>query len=187
GGITFAHRAADETGGTIEQIARAFVVAREVFALREFVIAVEATDTVVATQVQTELYLEFRRLLDRAARWFVQRRRERIDIGAEIDAFAELIAGARLGELLRGDELARFEARVRGLEEAGVPEPLAQRGAGLLASFPLLDVVELARGVDQPLGNVARVYFALADLVHFDDGLTRVTALPQDDRWGSMA
>ncbi|WP_396658177.1 NAD-glutamate dehydrogenase [Microbacterium sp.] len=187
GGITFAHRAADETGGTIEQIARAFVVAREVFDLREFVIAVEATDTVVATQVQTELYLEFRRLLDRAARWFVQRRRERIDIGAEIDAFAELIAGARLGELLRGDELARFEARVRELEEAGVPEPLAQRGAGLLASFPLLDVVELARGVDQPLGNVARVYFALSDLVHFDDALTRVTALPQDDRWGSMA
>ena len=187
GGITFAHRAADETGGSIEQIARAFVVAREVFDLRGFVIAVEATDTVVPASVQTELYLEFRRLLDRAARWFVQRRRERIDIGAEIDAFAELIAGARLSELLRGDELARFQDRVRELEGAGAPEQLAQRGAGLLASFALLDVVELSRHREWPLGNVARVYFTLSDLVHFDDALSRVTALPQDDRWGSMA
>ena len=187
GGITFAYRAADETGGSIEQIARAYVVAREVFDLRGFVVAVEATDTVVATSVQTELYLEFRRLLDRAARWFVQRRGERVDIGAEIDAFAELIAGARLSELLRGDELDRFQARVRELEGAGVPEQLAQRGAGLLASFALLDVVELSRRRDWPLGNVARVYFALSDLVDFDDALTRVTALPQDDRWGSMA
>jgi glutamate dehydrogenase len=187
GGITFAYRAADETGGSSAQIARAYVVAREVFDLRGFVGAVEATDNVVPAQVQTGLYLEFRRLLDRAARWVVQRRSERIDIGAEIAVFSEPIAGARMGELLRGDELERFDARVRELQEAGVPEQLAQRGAGLLASFSLLDVVELSRRRDWPLDDVADVHFALSDLVRFDDALTRVTALPQDDRWGSMA
>jgi glutamate dehydrogenase len=189
GGITFAYRAADETGGSSEQIARAYVVAREVFGLRGFVAAVEATDTVVPAQVQTGLYLEFLRLLDRAARWFVQRRRERVDIGAEIDVFSEPIAGfsTRLSDLLRGHELTRFDARVRELEDAGVPEQLARRGAGLLASFSLLDVVELSRLREWPLEDVAGVHFALSDLVHFDDALTRVTALPQDDRWGSMA
>src|SRR5690606_9647409 len=55
GGITFAFRAADETGAPTEQIARAFVAAREILDLRGFVTAVEATDNVVAARVQTDL------------------------------------------------------------------------------------------------------------------------------------
>ena len=189
GGISFDHRAADETGASSEQIARAYVVAREIFDLRGFVTAVEATDTIVSTQVQTELYLEFRRLLDRATRWFVQRRDEGLDIGTEIDAFAAPIAtfSPRLGELLRGEELERFTDRVDELEAAGAPDELARLGAGLLVSLPLLDIIELSQQREWSLDDVATVYFALSALVHFDDALTRVTALAQDERWGTMA
>ena len=42
GGITFVHRAVDETGATAEQVARAYLVAREIFRLRDFVAEVEA-------------------------------------------------------------------------------------------------------------------------------------------------
>lgn len=189
GGITFAYRAQDETGASSEQIARAYVVAREVCDLRGFVIAVEATDNVVSSEVQTELYLSFRRLLDRATRWFVQRRPGGVDIGAEIEAFSDPIAqyAGRLGELLRGDELERFEQRARELEAAGVPDALVQRGAALLESMPLLDIVDLSQSRNWDLDGVAQVHFALSATVQFDNALTRVTALPQDDRWGSMA
>ncbi|PRI11215.1 NAD-glutamate dehydrogenase [Leucobacter massiliensis] len=189
GGITFAYRAADETGASSAQIASAYVVAREIFALREFVVEVEATDNAVSTAVQTDLYLSFRRLLDRATRWFVHHRAESLDIGAEIELFGEPVARlvAGLGDLLRGDELRRFEARVAELEEAGVPAPLARRGAGLLASLPVLDIVEQSRLRGRELDEVAAVYFELSSRMRFDDLLSGVTALPQDDRWGSMA
>nr|WP_255572600.1 NAD-glutamate dehydrogenase [Leucobacter tenebrionis] len=189
GGITFAYRAADETGASSEQIARAYVVAREVFDLRDFVVAVEATDNAVSTAVQTDLYLTFRRLLDRATRWFVQHRVESIDIGAEIELFGEPVArlSEALGELLRGDELLRFEARVDELERAGVPSDLARRGAGLLASLPLLDIVEQSRLRGWGLDEVTAVYFDLSSRMYFDELLSGVTALPQNDRWGSMA
>lgn len=189
GGITFAYRAADETGASTEQIARAYVVAREVCDLRGFIEEVEATDNLVSSEVQTDLYLSFRRLLDRVTRWFVVRRPNGIDIGSEIATFSEPIAqyAGRLGELLRGDERVRYEHRLAELVAAGVPEGLASRGAGLLESMPLLDIVELSRLRDWPLAEVAEVYFELSALVRFDDALTRVTALPQDDRWGSMA
>ncbi|MFT4231219.1 MAG: NAD-glutamate dehydrogenase [Leucobacter sp.] len=189
GGITFAYRAADETGASSEQIARAYVVTREVFDLRGFVIEVEATDNVVTTAVQTDLYLTFRRLLDRATRWFVQHRDERVDIGTEIELFGDQVArlSAGLGGMLRGDELRRFEDRVRELEAAGVPTALARRGAGLLAAMPLLDIVEQARLREWDVDEVASVYFELSSRMRFDDLLSGVTALPQDDRWGSMA
>jgi glutamate dehydrogenase len=189
GGITFAYRAADETGASSQQIARAYVVAREVFDLRGFVVAVEATDNAVPTAVQTDLYLSFRRLLDRATRWFVHHRSEKVDIGTEIELFHDPITrlSGVLGELLRGDELQRFEARVLELEEAGVPTDLARRGAGLLASLPLLDIVEQSRLRDWSLDEVTAVYFDLSSRMRFDELLSGVTALPQDDRWGSMA
>jgi glutamate dehydrogenase len=53
GGITFAYRALEETGADPEQVARAYVVCREVFDLAGFVRAVEATDNLVSTQSQT--------------------------------------------------------------------------------------------------------------------------------------
>src|SRR5699024_7520286 len=84
GGITFAYRASDETGASSEHVAKAYVVAREVFDLDGFVAAVEDTDNVVSADVQTDLYLSFRRLLDRATRWFVHHRGEHLDIGEEI-------------------------------------------------------------------------------------------------------
>lgn len=189
GGITFASRAADETGASIEQIARAYVVVREIFGLRSFVTAVEATDNAVPTGVQTELYLGFRQLLDRAARWLVHHRHDRIDIGAEVEAFAAPVAAlvGRLSELLRGGELEMAELRVGELATAGVPTDLAFRGASLLPSLGLLDVVEQSRLRGWELDEVAGVYFALSGRLRFDELLSRVTALPQDDRWGSMA
>ncbi|MFV0375379.1 NAD-glutamate dehydrogenase [Microbacterium sp.] len=189
GGITFAYRAEDETGAPVEQIARAFVVVREVYDLRGFVAAVEATDTVVPTAVQTDLYLTFRRLLDRATRWFAQHRPGGVDIGSEIDAFAAPVArlAADLGARVRGEERDRFDEQVRGYTAAGLPDDLARRGAGLLASYALLDIAEQARVHGWELADIADVYFALSSRVRFDDLLTRVTDLPQNDRWGSMA
>jgi glutamate dehydrogenase len=189
GGISFAFRAGDETGAPTEQIARAFVAAREILDLHGFVEAVEATDNVVDTSVQTDLYLEFRRLLDRAARWFVQHRADRVDVGAEIEAFTGPVSTytSRLDELFRGAELEQYTARVAELEAAGCDPALARRGAGLLGSLPLLDVAELAAVRDRDLDEVAQVYFALSERIGLADLLTAVSGLRQHDRWDSMA
>ena len=189
GGITFADRAAAETGATAEQIARAYVAAREIFDLRGFVVAVEATDNVVSTDVQTDLYLTFRRLLDRATRWFVQHRPDGVDIGAEIELFREPVAhlSSNVDTWLQGVDLERFESRTSELQAAGVPAELARRGAGLLDVLSLLDIAECARTRGWTLEGVAGLYFALSARLAFEQTLTKITALPQTDRWGSMA
>ncbi|GAA2872997.1 NAD-glutamate dehydrogenase [Microbacterium arabinogalactanolyticum] len=189
GGITFAYRAADETGATSEDIARAYVAVREIFDLRGFVVAVEATDNVVSTDVQTDLYLTFRRLLDRATRWFVQHRPDGVDIGAEIELFREPVAhlSSNVDTWLQGVDLERFESRTSELQAAGVPAELARRGAGLLDVLSLLDIAECARTRGWTLEDVAGLYFALSARLAFEQTLTKITALPQTDRWGSMA
>ena len=146
GGITFAFRAGEETGADPEQVARAFVVCREVFGLTSYVAEIEALDNVVSTETQTILYLEFRRLLDRASRWFLSTRPTNIDVVAEVKRFRGPVSefAPRVTEVLQGSERRRLEKRTKELEKLGVPAATAARAASLLDLFSLLDVVDLA-------------------------------------------
>ncbi|MFB7893593.1 NAD-glutamate dehydrogenase domain-containing protein [Microbacterium sp. NPDC056044] len=189
GGITFVHRASDETGASVEQITRAYVVVREILDLRGFVAAVETLDGAVDTTVQTELLLTFRRLLDRAARWLVLHRSEGIDIGEEIATFGAAIPRLleHIDTLQNGTDHERFVERVRAFEAAGVPTSLARWGSGLLEAMPLFDVIERARAQGTNPDDLAAVHYALANLLQFDDLLLRISALPQHDHWSSAA
>lgn len=189
GGITFAYRATEETGASPEQVARAYVVCREVFDLAGFVRRVEASDNQVSTAAQTALYLEFRRLIDRAVRWFLTARPAELDIAAEVARFrpgVEAYAG-RMGDVLQGSERNRLVRRARDLQGKGVPEDLALAAASLLDAYSLLDCIEVAEDTGEPLENVVGVYFLASETFSIDAMLTRVTALPREDRWDALA
>ncbi|HET9655928.1 MAG TPA: NAD-glutamate dehydrogenase [Kineosporiaceae bacterium] len=189
GGITFAFRAQEETAATPEQVARAYTVCREVFDLKGFVAEVEALDNVVSTDAQTVLYLEFRRLLDRAVRWFLQTRPGRLDIGAEIARFGPVVAqlGPRMSELTLGVERRAVQEHAEQLVKLGIPDDLALRGATLLPSFMLLDITEIAGLQQVPADEVAQVYLTLSERYAVDAMLTRISGLNRGDRWQALA
>ncbi|MDF8262887.1 NAD-glutamate dehydrogenase [Luteipulveratus flavus] len=190
GGITFAFRAQEETGGSPEQIARAYVIAREVFGMTDFVAQVEALDNLVPTSAQTRLYLEFRRLIDRAVRWLLHSRPSHLDVAAEIERFRPVIAelSPRIPSLLRGDEQDRWRRHAaERFGGDGVPVALAERGAALLDTFSLLDISEQARATDEDPAAVAELYFMLSERLGIDRMLLSVSRLPRDDRWDALA
>ncbi|MGN6686411.1 MAG: NAD-glutamate dehydrogenase [Actinomycetales bacterium] len=189
GGITFVFRAQEEAGASAVEVTNAYTVAREVFALEPLWADVAALDTQVSTTVQTRLYLEARRLLDRATRWLLQARPTGIDVTAEVDRFGPELASLmpRVPQLLRGHEREIWETGVRDQVDSGAPQALAERSQTLLYAFPLLDVVEIALRTGVPAEQVARVYFAVSEAFSVDTLLTRITALPRDDRWQSLA
>ncbi len=189
GGITFAFRAMEETGATPEQIARAFVVCREIFDLPSFVRAVEALDNQVPTEVQSDLYLEFRRLIDRSIRWFLTSRPSRLDVASEVARFGAVVGefAPQIPELLKGGEYERLQRNVSALEEVGVPVELATRSASLLDQFSLLDIVDIATDTKEVPADIAELYFVLSERFGIDAMLTRVTNLPRDDRWDALA
>jgi glutamate dehydrogenase len=189
GGMTFSFRASEETGAAPEQVTRAYVVCREVFNMIGYIASVEELDNVVSTETQTLLYLEFRRLLDRSVRWFLQNRPPALDVAAEVERYSAVVAelGPQMSTLLQGAERKRLERRAKELEKLGAPSEMAIRAASLLDQFSLLHVVELS--VETGLGSaeVAPVYFATSAQFGIDSMLTRVTRLPRDDRWDALA
>ncbi|HKJ12584.1 MAG TPA: NAD-glutamate dehydrogenase [Ornithinimicrobium sp.] len=189
GGVTFVFRAMEETGANSTQIARAFVVCRAVFDMAGYIAQVEQLDNEVDTDVQTELYLEFRRLLDRAVRWFLNNRPLSANLTTEIERFSEPVQthSPQLVRLLQGEERDRHLGYVQQMCDKGVPRDLSSRWAGLLDTFSLLDVVEVAADAEREVAETAQVYFAVSEAFGIDALLTQVSHLPRADRWSSLA
>ena len=190
GGTSFFYRAIEETGADPADVLRAYVVVREVFGLRGAVEAVEALDNKVPTEAQTAVYLEARRLIDRAVRWLVSNRRSPIDVHGEIARIKPGIDGPAAAARRRCSGAAsgsRCAEHAASSCERGLPADLAEQATRLMYGFGLLDVVEVAHATGRTSKEVARVYFVLSERFRIDDLLSKISALPREDRWQTLA
>ncbi|WP_328611933.1 NAD-glutamate dehydrogenase [Amycolatopsis sp. NBC_00345] len=197
GGISFVFRLMEEMNATATDAVRAYAVVTHVYDLPKLWAEIDALDNVVSTEVADRMVLETRRLLDRAARWFLTNRPQPLAPLAEINRFGPVLAELvpRLGDLLRGRERESVEAGAADLVDEGVPADLARRIALLLHSYGLLDVVEVAELAEQQVGldivhrpgDTADLYYALSDHLAIDKMLTEISALERGNRWHALA
>ena len=188
-GTTFMFRLREDTGASHADIARASVIARDVFDMRTLWSEVEALDGAVTADTQTWMLLSGRRMVERAARWLLRTRPRPMDIGAEVARFSD---GARaVAELLPGvlvdSERQAWQDRVAGLTDAGVPEALAARVASQGALFSALDIVEVAGATERGVEEVAGLHFELGGRLHLHWLRDQIALLTRDTRWATMA
>jgi glutamate dehydrogenase len=189
GGMSFVFRAVEETGATPADVIRAYAVVRDVYGLPALWRAVEALDNKVPTEAQTAVYLELRRLLDRAVRWLLMNRRSPLDAPGETarlqPGVSELLG--RLDTLFVGTERAALEAHVESITARGLPADLSAQTTRVMYGFGLLDVVETARTTGRSPDDVAAVYFVLSERFRVDALLSKISLLPREDRWQTLA
>ncbi|MBV9836500.1 MAG: NAD-glutamate dehydrogenase, partial [Solirubrobacterales bacterium] len=188
-GTTFAFRLVEETGAATALLARAYAVAREVFAMRSFWSQVEELDNRIEAGTQLAMLIEGRRLVERATRWLVRACSDGIEIEATMRRFkpgARELARA-LPEVLDGADRERFEARVAELEEAGVPSSLAARTASMPAMLSVFDIVEVASATDREQDAVTATYFSLGSRLELNWLRERIIELPRANRWQALA
>ena len=188
-GISYAFRLGEEIAASATDAIRAFTVVSEVFDLADLVGDVDAADHVVPAACQDQLTLLLRRLLDRAARWFLSRRPQPLDVLAEIRRYRDpvRIIIPRIPELLQGVERDNVRRDTDDLLSRGATEDLASRVAYSLYTFSALDVVDVADSSGRDLLEVADLYYALSAHLDFDHLLTLVTDLERGDRWHALA
>jgi glutamate dehydrogenase len=189
GGITFALRAAEESGAGPAEIARAFAVSCGVFDLRGLWGRIDAEEGRAPTTVLNALRAEVQRLLDRATRWLLQTRGGTLDVPGEVERFrgtVERLAG-QVPDWLVGVERERLDRRTGDLVALGAPADLAGEVAALLDVFSLLDIVEVSRRTDEDPAVVGRLYFTISERYEVDRFLGRITGLPRGDRWDALA
>jgi len=188
-GMTYWPRLAGETGASAAELVRANFVAREIFGSLELRQELASYDNKLPAAVQTRMRVEMRTLVERASRWLVTNRRPPLDSEATVDFFGVTARKVmnELPSLMTGRELTAFEERRDALVAQSVPEDLATRVAVLPPAYMVLGVVETAArdGIDAL--EVTRVHFALGERLGLPLLVSRILALPRDDRWQTMA
>lgn len=188
-GITYVSRVAEESGVSVDDIARGYVVAREVIDLGQIWEDIDGLDNEVDSALQTDIVLGAKELLHRKASWFVRHMPLPLDLSKTIGEYAAG-ACALLGEpesALTESELVRFGARLAEIEEGGVPHELAKRAAAFGPMASACDIVYLANETDRTVDEVARAYFAVGDRVGLDELREASGQIVCDNHWDRMA
>jgi glutamate dehydrogenase len=189
GGTTFAFRLHEETGAPASSIARAYACAREIFEMRPLWAEIEHLDTRCKAQVQIELLLEGRRLVERASRWLLGNRPRQLDIASTVRHFrpGAMALYASITRLLSPEDAEPLARRADEMREQGVPEDLATRVAALPIMFAALDIVTVADETGLEVDRVGAVHFRLGSRLGLHWLRDRVVALPRDNRWRARA
>ena len=189
GGLTMVMRLADETGSSWADVCRAHTAAWELFSMSSVWSEIGLLDNAVPADVQTELLLLGRRLVERSTRWLLRHRRHPIDVATVVADYGSLIADAaaaieseRSEEQRRNQELN--EERLSGL---GVPVELAKATVAHDRMVRCLDIIETARAIGCSVAEAASVWFQLERHLGLDWLHLAISALPRIERWESLA
>ena len=189
GGTTYAFRVMEETGASAAQVAKAFVALREIYKLDEQIEAINALPASFDSTHWCRLHLDMRRLLDRATRWYLHNVDREVSVDEAVASFGPTVQSLRpkIGPMLRGVDEERV-ARVKAEGRAwGLTDALATRWSEQFESFALLDIAAEATRSGLDAADLAEVYYVLYASFDVDSLLERITSLPRDDRWKTLA
>jgi glutamate dehydrogenase len=186
GGIAFVHRLHEDEAADATDAVRAFLIAVEVFGLRELWARIR--DAGLPASISDELVIESTRVLARAARWLLRSRPQPLDVSRETGHFAALLElGALVPAWLRGEDRDALEQRLQHVLQGGAPRELALAVHGLLDWFCLLDIAEISAITGFAAPTVAQLYYVLKDRYRINRLLNAVSRLGHEDRWSALA
>ncbi|MSP68474.1 MAG: NAD-glutamate dehydrogenase, partial [Alphaproteobacteria bacterium] len=188
-GSTFVNRIAEETGDAPAEVARAYVLTRDAFRVRELWDAIEALDNQVPAASQVAMKCEIGRLVERGTLWFLYNLGRPIDIASGVASFGAGIAelGQRIPAILPEGTRAQAEARAERFAKGQVPRDLAERIGALEALASAPDIVQAARGRDIAIDEVGRIYFEVGDRLGLDWLHTSALGIAAETHWQRLA
>ena len=188
-GATFVAEMADKTGMSAGDIARAYLIVRDSFDLRDIWCRIEALDNVADAQLQTHLMLLTRKLVERATGWVLRYCADNLAVGEQI---AHLKPGVdllveNLADILYDDAREVLAERTAKMGEEGIPEDLAHHVSALNVIAAGFDLIRISDLCSVSVGEIAPIYFELGrrlGLAWLRDSALR---MPTANHWQKQA
>jgi glutamate dehydrogenase len=188
-GPVFPVRAQDDTGADPAAIARAYSIAREVFAVRDIWAQIEALDNRIPAAVQYTAMFQTTRLLGHMTYWLLENRRDDLDIERAVLRYAAKVAELflELPGVVSVTEQARLGVLRSQLIEQHVPEQLAARIAPLESLHSALDLVEVAMTARVRIGYAGKAYFDIGERIGLTWIKEQIESLAAEGHWQAVA
>lgn len=188
-GPTFVRERMAKSNSTPSDVAKAYIIVRESFGLRELWQDIEALDNKIPALVQLKAFREIAHMTERAVAWFLARPGLKLNINKDITAYQSGIEELRkdFEKTVTPGLLGLIKQTVRVHISDGLPEKLARS----IALMPILasacDIIRIAGTQKAGLALIAKIYFEVGELFHLDWMRTQAGYLPANDHWSAEA
>ena len=164
-GIGFGFRIREETGASIENIAKAYVVCVEIFGLNDTWRSLEQLDNVVSEHDRHECFRSVTGLLERSISWLLRNKSSNFDVSqlierykTDINLLHKVISNTMIGQS-RKNYIASCERFIEYKLPADIAEELADKTT-LASAF---DIIEIKSKLGTDIESTAKLFYAVSD------------------------
>jgi len=188
-GPTFVRRLQESTGAKACDIARAYVVARDIFDVTERWKAIEALEFKVSVQVQFEMQQRIIRLVRQATRWFLKNRRTGFDVAVEVENFKAPFAAieSKMETLLSGEQLVEYQTAYERALSRGKGEEIARFVAAVPRLYSLLGIIDQCNAAGSCVETLAESFFTLGERSYLHWFNRAITDMSVNSHWQALA
>ena len=164
-GIGFGSRIREETGSTIEDIAKAYVVCVEVFNLFDTWRKLEKLDNVVHEEYRYESFREVSGLLERSISWLLRNQPPDFNVSEVIARYKADTQGLMksISSAIIGRSRKNYMANKRRFVKYRLPAVLAQELVDKATLASAFDIIEIKLILGIEIENVAKVFYAVSE------------------------
>jgi NAD-specific glutamate dehydrogenase len=188
-GLPYVHRQMKSTGASADEIAKAYIMTRDLFDFMEVWQEVEALDHRVSTETQAAMQLSLMRLGRRSSRWLLRNRRCCSDTEHEIQQLKSILKAlldANIGNG-DGDVVNAMEPEIPGLGDI----QLSDHGRLLIDSasdlYFALGMADVCLRTESELEKVSEAYRLLGEALQLELFTAQIIALKSANQWEDFA
>ncbi|MBP6951272.1 MAG: NAD-glutamate dehydrogenase [Alphaproteobacteria bacterium] len=183
-GITFVHEMKRQLDVEGADVARSYLIVRDLLDLVSLWRDLESMET-LPTTFQTELMLSIYESVKRFTDWFLRFKQENLDINGILNYFKEdfKIVCEALPSLFTIQQRQTYDEKCQKYEHLGISPSLSER---LIALEPLIsvpDMIILSKETNIEIQQVARIYFAIGQLLGLEWLRKTALSLAGETHW----
>lgn len=188
-GSGFVTRVMRDTGAGPEEVVRAWLVASRLADHRALLGQMAIQGSSLNARVSYRWLLALSRVLERTTRWVLLNKDPEHEARDIVDQNLSGLAELRdaFGEVVVGEELKLFEARVREIQELGADEAFSRRLITLRFLDQILEVLGIARETGSEAVDTARAYYQASARFEIPWLRRKTFAAAGDDPWEQRA
>jgi glutamate dehydrogenase len=188
-GPDFIRERMNRCGVTSAAVAKAYIITREAFELRQIWNSIEALDGKVPAIVQIRALHETTRMIERAVTWFLTRFGRKLDINRDIELFEEgiRIFKQSLDSVIPQQLESKIDLLIQNNVSNGLPRALAKDISLMPVLGSACDIVRISIDHKYEIPLVASIYFDIGNHFNLDWMRERARQLPTEGQHSDQA
>lgn len=187
--FTFVFRMREETGAPVSAILRAYMIARKVLNIDVIWKEIEALEAIIPATKQTELIMQYVRLLRRVTRWFLRSQRMQVDVAGSIALYTPGMIEFKkaIPDVFGPGHRTHYDDLLNYYLELGISKELSLELTMVRPLFSALDIIDVASVLNMSVRHAAEVYFAIGEFLNLAWVRSQIIAHPTDNNWESLS